>query len=385
LKVALITDGIWPYVLGGMQKHSYYLAKYLAGKGVDVHLVHFNNSSYDIAQLEFFSEEEKRRITSIVVDFPKLPAFPGHYLLASYLYSRRVLEAIRPQLQIYSFIYTKGFSGWALIRAKANQKLNCAPVGVKFHGYEMFQEPPSFKIRLQQFLLLRPPVRYMNRHADLVFSYGAGITGIITSLGVPRDKIFELPSGVEKDFLAESPTPVGKRIRFLYLGRYERRKGIQELHKAILELPAEVKSQIQFNFLGPIPDSARLTDPAVNYHGEVRDPLKLRALISENDILVCPSFSEGMPNSILEGMARGLAVLATPVGATPVLLNNATGWVLEKPSPHTIKHAITSIVASGADEITRKKHNALSMIRENFVWEVLIDRLYERIKSTTTN
>jgi hypothetical protein len=32
MRIALITDGIAPYVLGGMQKHSFYLAKYFCKK-----------------------------------------------------------------------------------------------------------------------------------------------------------------------------------------------------------------------------------------------------------------------------------------------------------------------------------------------------------------
>lgn len=32
MKIALLTDGIFPYAMGGMQKHSYYLAKYFAQK-----------------------------------------------------------------------------------------------------------------------------------------------------------------------------------------------------------------------------------------------------------------------------------------------------------------------------------------------------------------
>ena len=70
MRIALITDGIWPYVLGGMQKHSYYLCKYLAANKIQVDLFHFNRSTYDIAKLEFFSEEEKKYIRSVIVDFP---------------------------------------------------------------------------------------------------------------------------------------------------------------------------------------------------------------------------------------------------------------------------------------------------------------------------
>ena len=42
MRVALITDGIYPYVIGGMQKHSFYIAKYLAKNRVYVDLFHFN-------------------------------------------------------------------------------------------------------------------------------------------------------------------------------------------------------------------------------------------------------------------------------------------------------------------------------------------------------
>ena len=48
MKVALITDGINPYVIGGMQKHSTYLAKHLVQNGVKLDLFHFVNSEDEI-------------------------------------------------------------------------------------------------------------------------------------------------------------------------------------------------------------------------------------------------------------------------------------------------------------------------------------------------
>ena len=41
MKIALITDGIYPYVMGGMQKHSYFLAKYLAKNKIKIDLYHY--------------------------------------------------------------------------------------------------------------------------------------------------------------------------------------------------------------------------------------------------------------------------------------------------------------------------------------------------------
>jgi glycosyltransferase involved in cell wall biosynthesis len=379
LKVALITDGVWPYVLGGMQKHSYYLAKYLARNQVHVDLFHFNASDYDIGKLEFFSPEERRYIRSQVIPFPTPPRFPGHYLYASWVYSKRVFELLKPALQEYDFIYTKGFTGWKLISMKSAGKIKCCPVGVKFHGYEMFQRPPGVKIWLQNVLLLRMPVRYISRKADLVFSYGGKITEIICSLGVKEERIFELPSGVERERICDAPSVVNDRIKFLYLGRYERRKGIEELNAAISALTMAETERCEFNFIGPIPDDRRMKRDGVIYHGEIRDPLALASLVHAQDVLLSPSWSEGMPNAILEAMANGLAVAATDVGANRMLVKGNTGWMLSEASAAEIARTIRQVLTDDSAGIQRKKENALALIRSEFVWEKLAEKLIARL------
>jgi len=379
MRVALITDGIWPYVLGGMQKHSYYLCKYLAQKKVQVDLFHFNKSEYDISKLEFFTEEEKKYITSSIVDFPESFPFPGHYLYNSRKHSELIFEKIKDKLKGYDLIYTKGFTGSYLIEQKFRKKIDCAPIGVKFHGYEMFQKPPDFKTWLQHIFLLRKPVRSISRKADLVFSYGGKITEIIRSIGVEESKIVELPSGVEASILAKLTRPVEERIKFLFLGRYERRKGIEELNSAITSFFAGTsKKKAEFHFIGPIPEAKRLQKDQVVYHGEIRDKEKLMGLIKKMDILICPSWSEGMPNVILEAMANGLAVMATDVGATNVLVSEKTGWLLKNSEPYEILSALETIMSTSAADIGEKKQNALNLITSDFTWEKLIEKFYHR-------
>jgi glycosyltransferase involved in cell wall biosynthesis len=381
MRIAIITDGIWPYVLGGMQKHSYYLCKYLAQQKVYVDLYHFNQSNYDISKLEFFTEEERTYITSVIIDFPKSLPFPGHYIYNSYKHSKLIFEAIKDKLPIYDFIYTKGFTGWVLINQKSNGKIKCAKIGVKFHGYEMFQKAPDFKIKLQHFFLLRNPVKIISQKADIVFSYGGKITDIIRSLDVTPEKIIELPSGVESDSLSNEIKPVGQILRFLFLGRYERRKGIEELNDAISTIVSkEQKQKTEFHFIGPIPQEKHLQNKAVIYHGEIRDKVKLTAAIKNCDVLICPSWSEGMPNVILEAMANGLTVIATDVGAVNVLVNDKTGYLIDNSAPELIRNAIGKILASSNEEIDSKKQNALNHIKESFVWEKLINKFLNFIK-----
>lgn len=380
MRIALITDGIWPYVLGGMQKHSFYLCKYLARNKIYVDLFHFNQSDYDISALEFFTREEKSYITPYLVDFPRSIRFPGHYLYNSYRHSRRIFDVIKDKLPTYDLIYTKGFTGWCLIRQKHKKRIRCAPIGVKFHGYEMFQKPPDLKTRLQHIFLLRRPVRSLSRQADYVFSYGGKITDIIRSIGVDERKIIELPSGVEHSALSPTIKPTGEKIRFLFLGRYERRKGIEELNEAILSgFDPSVPGVEEFHFIGPIPDNKRMEHRSAIYHGEIRDKEKLQVLIRHCDILICPSWSEGLPNVILEAMAGGLAVMATDVGATNVLVNERTGWLLKRSDSEEIKQTLKQIINSSAAQIDIKKQNALKHIAENFTWEKLIIRFNHRL------
>ena len=134
-----------------------------------------------------------------------------------------------------------------------------------------------------------------------------------------------------------------KPIQFLYLGRYERRKGIEEINKAINLLDKELTSYAHFNFIGNIPDDKKLKLKHVNYFGEIRDKVILKNLIKQNDVLLCPSYSEGMPNVILEAMANGLTVVATDVGATNVLVNNENGFLLNDSSEQTLIKVIQQI------------------------------------------
>ncbi|MDP1803506.1 MAG: glycosyltransferase family 4 protein, partial [Bacteroidota bacterium] len=228
------------------------------------------------------------------------------------------------------------------------------------------------KTKLQHVSLLRKPVKEISQKADIVFSYGGKITEIIKSIGVDPKQIIELPSGVEAQTVSKEIRPTGDTLKFLFLGRYERRKGIEELNSAIQLL--KEKRKVEFHFVGPIPADKQLQNKTVIYHGEIRDKIKLTELIKNCDVLLCPSWSEGMPNVILEAMANGLTAMATDVGAVNVLVNERTGYLIDDSNPETIKNRLTNIINSNNKEIDLKKQNALDLIKKDFVWENLIER-----------
>jgi glycosyltransferase involved in cell wall biosynthesis len=378
MRIALITDGISPYVLGGMQKHSFYLVKYFAKNKIHVDLVHYNDSSYDINALEFFTDEEKDFIHPLVLKFPTSAKFPGHYVYKSYKYSCLAFDAIKDKLNTYDFIYTKGFAGWKLISEKHNGNIKCCNIGVKFHGYEMFQIAPEPKAKFQQ-LLLQPFVKKISQQADVVFSYGGKITDIIKSIGVNPKHITEIPSGVEKNFIGKTISSHNEPCRkFVFLGRAERRKGIVELNEVLRKLISE-RQNFKFEFIGPIPDSMKIQHESVSYFGEIRDAQKIKSILSQNDVLVCPSWSEGFPNVILEAMACGLAIIATNVGAIAAMVSNSNGWLIEPANKEILYKSM--IDAINHTDLTLKKEASLNLVNTTFNWDIIAQKTIAAIKS----
>ena len=51
-------------------------------------------------------------------------------------------------------------------------------------------------------------------------------------------------------------------------------------------------------------------------------------LLARTDILVLPSFAENLPMAIIEAFAAGVAVVATPVGAIPEVIQNGQNGIL---------------------------------------------------------
>jgi glycosyltransferase involved in cell wall biosynthesis len=369
MKLLMLTDGIAPLVIGGMQKHSYELTKNLAVAGHQITLVHcvYDKSAIPDKQrlTEAFGEAASANIEFISMRFPAPAWYPGHYVKESYIYSKWIYDKVKNKLQDFDFIYAKGFTGWYFLDKK-NKGQQMPPVGVKFHGYEMLQAPGNWKMRLHN-MILRSPTIWNNRHADCVFSYGGKITEIIASLGVPRKRIIEVPTGIDENWIRAS---VGRSepdiLRFIFIGRFERRKGIEEINQVLKTLPSDNKWE--FHFVGPVPPSAKLRIPQAVYHGQVSDMKEIQKLLDKCQVLVAPSHAEGMPNVIMEAMARGLAILTTDVGAIASVVSEENGWFVQPGDEKTLRAALLTVLGESADKLLIRQKTSLQRIRQ-YSWE----------------
>ncbi len=385
MRIALLTDGIFPYVIGGMQKHSYFLVKELVRQGHTVYLFHCNETTLDASALTLFTAEEKKYIKPFLLPFPHTAYYPFHYLHESYLYSSSIYKALEPLLPDTDFIFAQGFCAWALIEkhGQRNEKRkSLPPVAVHFHGLEMFQHIPSFKAAVSRYPLQRA-VKINMHGAEYSISYGGGITAIMEKI-IGKDKIWEIPAGVESKWLNPSPLlPVTGKIRFVFVGRYERRKGIAELNRAIKILLADpANASFSFSFIGDIPPDERLTAKAVTYHGKISSEKEMADILRGCDVLVCPSYAEGMPNVILEAMACGLAVIATAVGAVPMLVDASNGWLIDSPLVSLITAAMQEAMKD--DRLVEKKKASVEKIKNQFLIEKVTALLIKKMETACT-
>lgn len=385
MKIALLTDGIMPFVLGGMQKHSTFLAKYLTLNGCKVSLYHCVNngceipSSNDVNKVLFNGSNNLHKIVGF--QFPESKKIPGHYIRDSFRYSEEIYDEIKSEINDYDFIYIKGFSGWKLLQEKKNN-LKTPPIGINFHGMNMFLPIKGGKSRLSQFLF-RKPVVFNMKYSDFVFSYGGFVTNTIENTGVNKNKIIEIPTGIEEEWLKEdSVKSVSNPIRFVFIGRYDLVKGIKELNQAISELKDYC---FHFSFIGPFPEKNRIKSKNVTYEGYVNNDELLKEYLSNADVLVLPSFSEGMPNVILEAMAFGLAILATNVGAVSLMVNNENGILLNQVDANSIKKGLIKFIEMRDIELIEMKEKSIISIKRNFLWSNIIENLVKELSNKVSN
>lgn len=362
MHIVLLSDGLFPFVVGGIQRHSTLLARFLAEAGVEVTVFHpvFPGG----AEPPDWGSLDGIRIKLVSIEKPPEDRFPGHYVRGRRALSEAMLAQYRASGIRADFIYAQGITGLAFVEAR-RQDRSLPVVGVNQHGYEPFQPAADFRRMLEQ-LVLRPTLRRLARDADLVFSFSGRIREIVERrIGVPAEKILEIPNGIEAGWVLDGKPALGARRSLLFIGRWERRKGIEELTAA---LAATARLDFEMHFVGPIPDDRKLELAHVHYHGTITDDVSMKRVIDASDALICPSYAEGMPTVVLEAMARGLAVIATDVGATREIVDEDNGILLPEARPAGIEAAIRSFVAWSDDALERKQRVSLEKAA-HYTWD----------------
>jgi glycosyltransferase involved in cell wall biosynthesis len=99
----------------------------------------------------------------------------------------------------------------------------------------------------------------------------------------------------------------------------------------------------------------------------------VRAIITEADVLVLPSYREGLPRSLLEGGAMGRALIATDVpGCRDVVERGMNGLLVEPRNAASLAGAMLQLAADPPMILTFGA-NARRIVVERFDEQIVID------------
>ncbi|HEV7670168.1 MAG TPA: glycosyltransferase family 4 protein [Thermoanaerobaculia bacterium] len=330
-------------------------------------------------QVTIWTHEDEPRLTRVK---------PRWWLLLFPLRIAARLAADPPDLVLFH-----SFAGWAFqLRRALSARLRKTRTIVQFHGIEMLYyraligemslagKPIPFRHRLIQEWLMPLLLRISCWRADRLFCLNSAEREFLAARDwVGRERIEVVPNAAPEALLKSPPRSTRAARRLLFLGQWFEGKGIRYLIPAFFTLALE-RPEIELACVGirAPAETVRAAFPV-----EVRDRVtviseadrhEIALAFQSADLFVFPSLSEGSSLALLEAMAAGLPIVATPVGAAPdLLVDEESALLVPVESSEAIVVAVRRLlddellrarIGAGAREVAER--HAWSRLREGY-------------------
>lgn len=205
---------------------------------------------------------------------------------------------------------------------------------------------------------------------------------LVNSVGVESDRVEVVYNGVPVDPAPLANRSAAGRRRILFLGNLLERKGISDLLHALASLPPGTADWTASIAGGG--DVARYQDLArelgiadrTSFLGWVDQPTS-RTLLVESDVLVLPSYDEGMPLVVLEALGMGTPVICTPVGAIPEVLEDQRTSLFVAPGDRDELAVKLRLVLDDPDLRRRLSHNGAELFQRLFTLDVFLNKIFD--------
>jgi N-acetyl-alpha-D-glucosaminyl L-malate synthase BshA len=363
LRIVILVSSFPPKKLGGTEIATYSIAKYLARRGHEVHVI----TSWDEG-LPKESFEEGFYVHRIRVPRLKIGGYTLHVLREPLL-----IKELSPDI-----VHAQSIPrGTACVLAR---KLFGIPCVVWGQGSDVYL-PWIFKKVISKFVL---------GNADALIALTEHMKQkMIELFGRERCDIFVIPNGIDYEFFSSylekqssvASEPKGNRKVVLYIGRLEPVKGVRYLVQAMGILRDRglrnaklliVGDGSEKKYLEELVKKLGLEDYVV-FAGKVPHE-KIPEYMALADVFVLPSLSEGFPLVVVEAMAMGLPVIASRVRGLPwIIRNGQNGFLVEPCNPRDIAEKIILLLTNDYLRAYMSKRNIEEA--RKYSWEKIIEKL----------
>lgn len=292
---------------------------------------------------------------------------------------RRISREFPPDIVDAHFAYPDGFAGMLI-----GQYLGC-PVVITARGSDV-----NVCAKLP---LIRPLLRLTLSRASHVIAVSNALAAVIGQLGIPQDKISVIPNGVDPKIFYPIPKDSARALLkikarsqlILSVGNFNQNKGMDLLVKALACMRDHYGPESLPNLVligegrdGPALESL-VTKMQLTPHVQILGPVPHHVLAQwycAADLFCLASSREGCPNVILESLACGTPVVATPVGGIPGLVNSRKVGILTDRDPQAIAKAIQQALHYPWDKDFISRHG------RTHTWEQVAEQVHKVFKSS---
>jgi glycosyltransferase involved in cell wall biosynthesis len=328
--------------IGGPGKGLFQFLKYAPREAFDYTLCNFNVKNRPDGQ---FIQEARRKNMNLVLLDQRAMIDPRLIIEARRIIFERGINLVQ------THGYKSNVIGFFL------QTLCRRPWIAFAHGYT----DDNWKVRLYNWI-----DRAVLRYADRIVTVSDSMRALLIRSGVREDKIRLIYNAIEST--DARPTTEASEMKKRHgiaaeqkvvgvIGRLSPEKGQLIFLKAMEKVVRSCPNLIAL-IVGEGQDQAmlqdycrenRLSDCVVfaGYQKNIGDYYQIL------DLLVLPSLSEGLPNTVLEAMAFGIPVLATSVGGVPEVIEKEENGILVPPNdPQALADRMIELLR---DDILRRE------------------------------
>ena len=170
--------------------------------------------------------------------------------------------------------------------------------------------------------------------------------------------------------------------KLLFLGRFGKRKGIYDLIEVVSKLIVNYPNLKLY--AGGDGEIEKVETMIKNKNMEKNVQLlgwatgkEKERILKEASFYVLPSYNEGMPMSLIEGMAYKNVCISTDVGGIPKVINNNVNGVIIKPGDKEKLYSTLKKLLDNGELRQKLSNNARRTVEEKFNIENNIEKLID--------
>lgn len=203
--------------------------------------------------------------------------------------------------------------------------------------------------------------RFILRRSNRVIAVSSAVAEHLRTITSGAESVRVIPNGVDTGIFSPRYNRQDMPQKILFVGRLVSNKGPDVIIRAAPEVLSR-HPQAQFIIVGNGPLRKRLEQQvrSLGISDNVKflgNRLDVPQLMRDAALFVRPSTLEGMPLTVLEAMASGIPVIATPVGGTPEILHDGVnGYSVRVGDSSGLAGAIIALLdnSSLAEEMGRR-------------------------------